>query len=293
MGSVRNRPTSRKRCAAVVAASSAWGCVLLCGFVALLLPAGSSGGKESPAQRTRGVRLLDPGDEMMPISPFPELKPGFVGPSDVPPPEPVRIAIAGGSSAFLSGLTQRAAPFEIVPVADNPDLVWDAESGNATAKGEVIAYAAAQSDLPAVIDRMALARGLAELATARPQAIQILGGGQIRRKGERIEIEVGNTQRRSLVLFDVSGDGRVQALYPLAGDERIVQSQTFRWTLQVREPFGTDLIVAVTAPQSMDALENGLKEISRRRSAGEVLKLIAMAAPSDALIGVAALFSSP
>ena len=56
---------------------------------------------------------------------------------------------------------------------------------------------------------------------------------------------------------------------------------------------GTDLIIVVTAAQPMDALENGLKEISHYRSAGEVLKLIAMAAPPDARIGAVALLSAP
>ncbi|WP_156964407.1 hypothetical protein [Methylocapsa aurea] len=248
---------------------------------------------ENATEQTRGVRLLDPGDEMMSIAPFPELKPGFAGRTEPPPLDKIRLAVAGGAFSNLAGPIPRAAPFEIVAPSANPDLVWDAVSRNASAGGQVIAYDVAEADLPAVIDRMAVVRGLAKLAAARPQPMRIAAGGPLARKGDRIEIEIPDVLRRALVLFDIAGDGSVEALYPIGADPRVIQTQNFRWAFQIREPFGADVIVAISAAQPMDALVQGLKEISQHRSAGQVLKLIASAAPADARIGSVALSSAP
>jgi hypothetical protein len=263
---------------------------LLCGLGCADL---TSLGAAERLERTRGVRLLDPGDEMMAIAPFPALKPGFHGQETAPKLDKIRIAVADGDASRLAGLTPRAAPFEIVAASAQPDLVWDAATRNASSEGQIIAYDVAQGDLPAVIDRIAVVRGLAKLSAARPQPIRLVAGGPLSRKGDKIEIEIPDVPRHALVLFDIAGNGVVETLYPLGADDRLVQTQTFRWVFQVREPFGADVIVAISAAQPMDALEQGLKEISHYRSAGEVLKLIALAAPPDARIGAIALVSAP
>lgn len=43
----------------------------------------------------------------------------------------------------------------------------------------------------------------------------------------------------------------------------------------------------------MAALEQGIKELSQNRGAGQILRLIAPAAPPGARIGIAALLSPP
>jgi hypothetical protein len=239
------------------------------------------------------VRLLSPGDDMMPLSSFPQLMQGAPDAGKTPKLDTIRVAVAAGDLSLLAGMTPHAAPFELVALGEGPDLVWDPGSQQAMSKGEIIAYDITQNDLPEVIDRMALAHGLAKLAAARPQPIRLVGGSSVRRKGDRVELELDNMLNRALVLFSVGGDGAVQTLYPIGGDPRIITTPTFNWTFQVREPFGTDLIVAVTAAAPMDALDHGVEDLSHYRSAGEVLKLIALAAPGDARIGVAALLSAP
>jgi hypothetical protein len=258
----------------------------------------ASGWTEAPSSaedelgRSRGVRLLDPGDTMMPIAPYPEVTPGFLArmPGSL---EKVRVAVVDAQAAELAGLAPRAADFEVVPVTATPDLVWNARSGEARAGGQVIAYAVDRKSLPAVIDRTAAARGLEKEAAARPQAIKLVSGRATARDGDQVEIEVGDVAQRALILFGIAGDGTVEILYPRGGDERVVRARTFRWPLRIHAPFGVDLIVAVSAPLPMHALEQGLHQISHHRSAGEILKLLSIAAPPDARIGVLALATAP
>lgn len=244
------------------------------------------------ASRSRGVRLLRPGDDMVPISPFPEVTPGFLARA-ASSLETVRVAVADGEAGRLAGLAPRVAAFEVVPLAANPDLVWNARSGNASAGGQVIAYGVDRAGLPAVIDRIAVARGLAKEAAASPQPIKLVSGRTNGHKGEPVEIEVGNIAQRALVLIGIAGDGTVQVLYPLGGDDRVIRTPTFRWSFQTTEPSGSDLIVAVSAARPMDALEQGVKQISRHRSAGEILKILALAAPVDMRVGMLSISTAP
>jgi hypothetical protein len=277
------------------AASYFFGLFVLTGVVAwfgLAFSLGSKASAEDLPSRTRGVRLLEPGEDMRPVSDFPDLRPGFAG-GVVPVLETIRIAVAGGPVSRLASLKPRAAPFTIVEAQDNPDLVWDAAAKQVRVGGKIIAYDIGPEKLPAVIDKMAVLRGIERLSAKHPQPIALLSGTSIFHKGETVEIEVGDVARRALVLFDIAGDGTVQALYPIGGDERIIKTRSFRWRFEAQEPFGSDLVIAVTAPQAMDALIEGLREISQFRSAGDVLKLLAMAAPPDARIGSITLSSRP
>jgi hypothetical protein len=245
------------------------------------------------APTAAAVRLLNPGDAIIPLASFPQSKQGSAAGDKAPKLDTIRVAVSGGDSSLLADLTPQAAPFEVVAATDGPDLVWDAGLGQAISKGEIIAYDVKPADLAAVIDRMALAEGLVRLATARPQPISVSPGGPVRRKGDKIDLELADMLHRALILFAVGGDGLVQALYPIGADSRIIETPSFARTFEVEEPFGTDLVVAISAAQPMDALESGLRRLSHYRSAGEALELIALTAPPDAKIGVVALQSAP
>jgi hypothetical protein len=264
----------------------------LAACVGLALALGSPVRAEDLPSRTRGVRLLEPGEDMRPVSDFPELRPGFAG-GVAPVLETMRVAVAEGPVSRLASLKPRAAPFALVEEQENPDLVWDPAARQVRAGGEIIAYDIGPEELAAVIDKMAVARGIERLSVKRPQPIALLSGNFVVHKGDKVEIEVGDVARRALVLFDIAGDGTVQALYPIGGDARIIGTRNFRWRFEAQEPFGADLVIAVTAPQPMEALVRGLREISQFRSAGDVLKLLAIAAPPDARIGALSLSSRP
>ncbi|PNG26930.1 hypothetical protein [Methylocella silvestris] len=244
-----------------------------------------------PAQG--GVRLLAPGDEMAPITSFRDARPDAPAAAKAPKLGTVRVAVEGGDARLVAGLAPYAAPFEVVASSAGPDLIFDPGAHQARSKGEVVAYDIDENDLPAVIDRTALAESLAKLMATRPQPIRLSGATTVRRKGDKVEVQLEDMRGRSLVLFAVNGNGAVQALYPIAADPRVINDAAFAWTFQIREPFGTDLIVAVSATQPLTEFERGLKELSHNRAAGQILQLISLAAPADARIGVVALSSAP
>ena len=99
--------------------------------------------------------------------------------------------------------------------------------------------------------------------------------------------------QRSLVLFDITGDGTVQTLYPAPSDPVVVGTADYKLKVKVQEPFGADQVIAVTSTQRLDELEMALKKNDKRRTAVEVLRLVEQLAPSDAKIGFTGLYTAP
>jgi hypothetical protein len=98
---------------------------------------------------------------------------------------------------------------------------------------------------------------------------------------------------RALILFNIAGDGTVQMLYPVGSDPYVVRAAEFSFPLRVREPFGSDQLVAVTSQQRMTALEQAVKGLDRRRSAVQMINVLKRYAPADVRIGSAGLFTAP
>jgi len=216
----------------------------------------------------------------------------LAGPDGRPLPS-VKIAVTNGKADELLSLIPRDVPFDMVPPNAAPDLVWDAGSKNASAGSKVIAYKVDKADLPAVIDRTGALRLLNTLAQEKPQVLRVDNEGATRHKGDKVDIEIPNVANRSLVLFNIAGDGTVEALYPLGSDPHVLTSSPYRLSVQMHEPFGTDVMVAVTSTQPMPKLDQGLREISHFKSAGQALRLILTSLPSDARIGTLSLTSVP
>ena len=98
---------------------------------------------------------------------------------------------------------------------------------------------------------------------------------------------------RSLILFNIAGDGTVQALYPIGSDAPIVTTTEHSLPIRVREPFGADQVVAITSDQRMTTLEQALKQLNQRRTAVQMLKAVERYAPATARVGTVGLFTAP
>ena len=206
---------------------------------------------------------------------------------------PIRLAALDGDSSHFAGLTPRDAQIEIVKPIDNPDIIWDPASHDVIAWGDVIAYRIDKSDLPSVVDRAAAVRALKQFATNAPQLIKIGPDDTLHRNDSLVQIELSEVAGRSLIMFNIAGDGTVQMLYPIGSDLTQLQSKDFRFPLRVREPFGADQIVAVTSSQRMNELEQVLQQLNGRRAAAQIIKKVERNAPQDARIGSAGLFTTP
>jgi hypothetical protein len=116
---------------------------------------------------------------------------------------------------------------------------------------------------------------------------------RLHHNGQSVDIDLSEVGGRAVVLFDVTGDGTIQMLYPIGSDASLARSANLRLPLQVREPFGADQVVAVTSQQRMVELEKVLQQLNRRRASGQVIKGLERYMPADARIGSVGFFTVP
>jgi uncharacterized caspase-like protein len=271
-------------------------------------PPAQDAGSEILYGRTRGVVLLDPTEKSEPPPQPLASKPVVMAPVPSPakpsvafPSRPtaatsldaVRIAVLGNQRDLLNDLEIREARFEAVATTENPDLVWDPISLDVLAGTDVIAHQISRSDLPSVIDRLAAVNGFKRLAAKAPQTVRVLPDDKIHQRDSHIEVEVSGVAQRSLLLFNITGDGTVQALYPIGSDTPVIATADYRFPVVVGEPFGADQVVAITSSQQLGDLEQALKKMNQRRTAMEVYNLVERYAPSDARIGATSLYTAP
>lgn len=267
--------------------------------------------------RTRRVVLLDPVEAAAtppraPISQPPTAPPvqppvTVPGPATPPPvaamPPPassapaalgtVRVAVLGNRRDLLAGLKAREARYDLVATTENPDLVWDPASRDVLVGADVVAHGIDRADLPGVIDRIAAVNGFKRLAAKGPQSVRVLPDNQVHRRDARIDVQVSDVSQRSLVMFNIAGDGTVQTLYPIGSDPAVIATPDYAYKVRVGEPFGADQVVAITSSQRLDDLQLALKALNQRRTAAEVYRLIEQMAPPDARIGATTVYTSP
>jgi hypothetical protein len=221
------------------------------------------------------------------------------GPAPTPVPVatnslgPVRIAVLGNQRDLLANIEAREARYEVVRTSDNPDLVWDPASLDVLAGADVVAHGVDRSDLPNVIDRVAAVNGFKRLAAKAAQSVRLLPDDKVHRRDERLEVQVSGVAQRSLVLFNIAGDGTVQALYPIGSDPTVINTPEYKFPVRVGEPYGADQVVAITSAQRLGDLEQALKKMTQRRTAVEVYKLVERYAPPDARVGATSLYTAP
>jgi hypothetical protein len=261
---------------------------------------------------TRGVTLIQEGDKgrQSPISGqrtspiaasanlatagsapalLPSLKPAVVERESAP----IRLAALDGNNKYFPGLKLSGSTFRAVQPTDNPDLIWDPVSHDVIAWGDVIAYGVDLADLPAVIERSAAIRTLKSMATQSPQVLRVSPDDHLRRSYDMVNIQLSDVAGRSVLLFNVSGDGSVQMLYPTGNDSPTAKSAELRVPLRVREPFGAEQLVAVTSQQPMPDLGKVLAQLNRQRASGQLVNSLERYLPADARIGSIGFFTAP
>jgi hypothetical protein len=206
---------------------------------------------------------------------------------------PVRLAALDGKTSYFPAPKSGDTAFQAVQPTDNPDLIWDPVSHDVIAWGDVVAYGVALADLSTVVDRTATIRTLKSIATQSPQVMRVSPDDRLHNNGQTIEIDLSDVAGRAVVLFNVSGDGTIQMLYPIGADAPAARSASLRLPLRVREPFGAEQVVAVTSQQRMGELENVLLQLNRRHASGEVVKSLERYMPADARIGSVGFFTVP
>jgi Caspase domain len=206
--------------------------------------------------------------------------------------DPIRVASLDGQSARLAGLTSNTA-YEVVSRNSNPDLVWDPSSRDVVSGGDIVAHNVDHDDLSVIIDRMAAIRWFKLRSEKAPQEMRVFPNDTLHRKSEQVEIAIYGLEGRSLILFNIAGDGTLQFIYPLGSDPPIIENSEHRITLQVREPFGADQIVSVSATQRQTDLEQAIRQLDRRRNPLKISQLVDRYDNSDLRVGLIGLFTAP
>ena len=223
-------------------------------------------------------------------SPSPGPIPQMAGQAASPP---IRLAALDGKTSYFPSPKSRDSTFQAVQPTDNPDLIWDPVSHDIIAWGDVIAYGVDLPDLSTVIDRTAAIRTLKGIATQSPQVMRISPDDRPHHDGQTVNIDLSEVGGRAVVLFNVSGDGTIQMLYPTGSDVSPVRSANLRIPLRVRDPFGAEQVVAVTSQQRMVDFERALQQMNLRRASGLVIKSLERYMPADARVGSVGFFTLP
>jgi len=217
--------------------------------------------------------------------------------ASAPPPfrlvAPIRLAALDSNMDYFANVKSQDVTVQAVQPTDNPDLIWDPVSHDVIAWGDVVAYGVDIAGLPTVVDRTAAIRELKRVASRLPQVMRILPDDRKQRRGQTIEIELSDVASRAVLLFNVSGDGTIQVLYPVGSDSALAGSASLRLPLKVGEPFGADQVVAVTSQQRMVDLETVLMRLNGRRASGQMIKTLERYLPADARIASIGFFSVP
>lgn len=210
------------------------------------------------------------------------------------PLSPVRIAALDNNNARLAGLTPLETKYETVPSTQYPELIWDARSGDVISGGDVVARGVDKADLPAIIDRAATVRALKQIAARSVQSITLIPDARLHHGGTQVDVEVDQLDDRALLLFNIAGDGTVQLLYPHNdSDARVFDRSKYRIPIYALGPYGADQIVAVTTPHYMSNLELALKQLDKRRTSGQIIKLLSRYAENGMRLGTIGVFTAP
>ena len=214
---------------------------------------------------------------------------------------PVRIAAVDNNNAQLEGLSPETK-YETVLSTQDPDLIWDAQSGDIISGGDVIARRADKGNLPLIIDRAAAVNVLMQIASHSPQSVRLLPNSRLYHGGERVGVEVDKLEGRALLLFNIAGDGTVQLLYPLPNESETSRKvevagpsprPAYRIEIYAHEPYGADQIVAITAPHPMNALEQALRQLDKRKASRQLLKVLEANADDAVRLGTIGVFTAP
>jgi hypothetical protein len=191
-------------------------------------------------------------------------------------------------------LTPLETPYETVPPTQYPDLLWDAQRRDLVSGGDVVALGVDKADLPAIIDRTATVRALKQIAARSVQPVRLIPDARLHHRGAQVEVEVDQLDDRALSLFNIAGDGTVQLLYPHnESDARVFYRSKYRIQIYVLGPYGADQIVAVTTPHYMSDLELALRKLDKRRTSGQIIKLLSLYAEPGMRLGTIGVFTAP
>lgn len=210
--------------------------------------------------------------------------------------KPFRIAVNGDVSS-LKGVNPKSTPFVIVADAADADLVWDPRTKEAIVAGDIVAEGVGAQDVPDVVDRVRAISEIAQLSERAPQTIALQPSDKLHHDKEVLTFEARDVQDKYAVIFNLSGAGEVQFLYPEPDrkDPAQVGSATWKLPVKVGKPFGADTVIAVVSDQPLTALATEIKALDQKKAAARAVQAMrqSLLQTSVTRVGFATIFTAP
>jgi hypothetical protein len=226
---------------------------------------------------------------------------------DAPPPISVvskpsaviRVGVLNGAVPSTSS-NQTGAAFVLVPSdAGGLDAVWDAKTGDVVSSlGDIIARRTTPAQIPGVVDRLAAVRHLAALPQTGSGRLVLSPDKRTFRNSERTNLKIDGVDGRYLILANISGNGKIQFVYPLRGDDPMVMLPQQGAAKEIGEivigpPFGSEVVVAVASRHRLTALEQQLIRNHDQQGARQFIDFLSQLPPGEAEISFLSFFTEP
>ncbi|KAB0681347.1 caspase family protein [Aureimonas leprariae] len=184
----------------------------------------------------------------------------------------VRVFVDGSGTVPFSAGSPGPAVMERAASRDTADYIWIPATGKVVSQvGDVVAEGVDAASMRGVAEREIARRELVELSRTHPVDFRLSGpnADHLHRQGERVsfEVETASGTDQHYLVFNIAGDGTVQFLYPIKRDLRTLPGgRTPFEASEIQAPYGSDLLVLVTSPASLDPLIDAIRAMSGRRT---------------------------
>lgn len=221
----------------------------------------------------------------------------------------IRLDIRAMSGDQRSAIARTLKSAILVDPGQPAELTWDASTRELFDKfGNTQASGISVDDLQAVVDsaaaieairRMTMTSGL-DMRLMLPEesvfASPSVASDSTHVRGTHLMLVATGRHYPYLALFNITGNGTLQFLYPLAerSDPPAIDPEApYRLPLDVTAPFGADHIVAVASAQEQSELLATLRRLDGRREvAPAVQELRRSASNSQVRIGIQGIFTT-
>lgn len=149
-----------------------------------------------------------------------------------------------------------------------------------------------------MVDRLAAVRRLAVLARAGTARLALAPDKRVYRKNETARLDARGIDGRYLIVANISGDGRIQMVYPIKGDDPMVLLKRagdakLIGDIYVKPPFGSEVAVAISSRERLVALEEQLTPRDDTQWSREFVDALAKLPAGSAEIGILSFFTEP
>jgi hypothetical protein len=254
--------------------------------------------QQNPEFTPRGADRLD--DVLFELSPSPNTK--MAAASRGIARTQLKIGVINGAVPAKEATGKTATPFTLTATdgkISGFDAVWDASNGDVVNwLGDIVARDVEANELGGVADRLAAIQKLQLLAQSASARVELTPNKPVYRAKEIASLRVKGADGRYLIVVNISGDGALQFVYPIQGDEPLVLGEhqgdaKVIGDIYIKPPYGSEAVVAIASKERLKALEVLLIRRQDQPAAREFVDALAQFPPGAADISFLSFVTEP